>query len=69
MGIFFSKICLDGERKTAKKTYEILDRTAFHLKRGDLLEAVVILNTLTGKLGLLFVCMVEEKGLCLILIV
>jgi len=38
----------DGERKTATKTYEILDRTGFHLKRGELLEATITLNTLTG---------------------
>ncbi|XP_021951987.1 MICOS complex subunit MIC60 isoform X2 [Folsomia candida] len=38
----------EGERKTAKKTYEILDRAGFHLKRGDLLEAAITLNSLTG---------------------
>ena len=39
---------IEGERETGKKIYEILDRTGFHLKRGDLLEATIALNGLTG---------------------
>jgi len=40
---------VDGEREEGKTTFEILDRTAFHLKQGDLLEAAISLNRLQGK--------------------
>ena len=38
----------DGENTTPKSVYEVLDRTAFHLRRGELLDAVSTLNTLEG---------------------
>jgi len=38
----------DGDKATSKDTYEVLDRTGFHLRRGEFLEAVSTLNKIDG---------------------
>lgn len=49
MSLSFSNFyTTEGEKESVSTIYEILDKTAYHLRQGELLEAVLTLNQTEG---------------------